>query len=221
MRGLPLPLHRPPQSPQPSQKDNNPSPCTTTLASLVKGRWLDGTTQTVALLRPTCDMSALFILQTFLPSRRRDCLSCIDPLHPHNHCKKTIVPCSALNLSPLSKVRCCRPKEFGRLPEGLSHQPFAPHHPFKNRTILRKSPTLLPYERSVGFASLRNSGRSTSGIHARPLSKARCCRPKEFGRLPEELSHQPFAPHQPFKNRTIPPTFRRARGLPLPLHRSY
>ena len=124
--GLPQ-LHRPPPSPQPLQKDNNPSPCTTTLASLVKGRWLDGTTQTVALLRPTCDMSALFILQTFLPSRRRDCLSCIDPLHPHNHCKKTIVPCSALNSHLLSKVRCRRPKKFGRLPEGLPHQPFAPH----------------------------------------------------------------------------------------------
>ena len=54
---------------------------------------------------------------------RHPCLACpsrcIDPLHPHNHCKKTIVPCSALNLPPLSKVRCCRPKEFGRLPEGL------------------------------------------------------------------------------------------------------
>ena len=139
--GLPLPLHPTFPSSQPLQKDNNPfalhyhpcllmnalpvshshypSPCTTTLASLVKGRWLDGTTQTVALLRPACDMSVLFILQTFLPSRRRDCLSCIDPLHPHNHCKKTIVPCSALNLPPLSKVRCCRPKEFGRLPEEL------------------------------------------------------------------------------------------------------
>ena len=90
--GLPLPLHRPPPSPQPSQKDNNPSPCTTTLASLVKGRWIDGKAQTVALLLFTCDMSALFILQTFLPSRRRDCLSCIDPLHPHNHYKKTIIP---------------------------------------------------------------------------------------------------------------------------------
>ena len=33
------------------------------------------------------------------------------------------------------------------------------------------APSPLPYERSVGFASLRNSGRSTSGIHARPLSK--------------------------------------------------
>ncbi len=118
---------------------------------------------------------------------------------------------SGIHARPLSKVRCCRPKEFGRLPEGLSHQPFAPHHPFKNRTILRKSPTLLPYERSVGFASLRNSGRSTSGIHARPLSKVRCCRPKEFGRLPEGLSHQPFAPHHPFKNRTI------LRKSPTPL----
>ena len=89
----------------------------------------------------------------------------------------------------------------------------------QNRTIPRKPPTLLPYERSVGFASLRNSGRSTSSIHARPLSKVRCCRPKEFGRLPEELSHQPFAPHQPFKNCTIPLAFRRGVGLPLPLHR--
>ena len=26
-------------------------------------------------------------------------------------------------LPPLSKVRCCRPKKFGRLPEGLSHHP--------------------------------------------------------------------------------------------------
>ena len=57
----------------------------------------------------------------------------------------------------------------------------------------------MPYERSVGFASLRNSGRSTSGIHARPLSNVRCCRPKKFGRLPEGLSL-----HQPFQNRTIP-----------------
>ena len=111
--GLPLPLHRPPPSPQPSQKDNNPSPCTTTLASLVKGRWLDGTTQTVALLRPTCDISALFILQTFLPSRRMDCLSCIDPLHPHNHCKKTIVPCSALNSPPLSNGGAVAQKNLG------------------------------------------------------------------------------------------------------------
>ncbi len=58
-----------------------PSPCTTTLASLVKGRWLDGTTQTVALLRPTCDMSALFILQTFC---RQDGGIAIPPFAQHH-----------------------------------------------------------------------------------------------------------------------------------------
>ena len=117
---------------------NYPSPRTITLASLVKGRWIDGTTQTVALLLSACDMSTLFILQTLLPSRRRDCY------------------------------------------------PSAPS--FQNRTIPRKSPTPLPLnERSVGFASLRNFGRSTSGIHARPLSKVRCCRPQKFGQLPEGL----------------------------------
>ena len=71
----------------------------------------------------------------------------------------------------------------------------------QNRTIPRKPPTLLPYERSVGFASLRNSGRSTSSIHARPLSKVRCCRPKEFGRLPEGLPqlHRPSPSPQPLQ----------------------
>ena len=59
------------------------------------------------------------------------------------------------------------------------------------------------YERSVGFASLRNSGRSTSGVHARPLSKVRCCRPKKFGRLPKGLP--PVAP-----NTAIPTTLLKA-----------
>ena len=117
--------------------------------SLVKGRWIDGKAQTVALLRPACDMSALFILQTFLPSRRRDCLSCTQPLYPHNHCKRTTHPCSALNLPPLSKVRCCRPKKFGRLPEGLPHRhPLPCTNPSK--TALSLAPhhhTCLPCQR--------------------------------------------------------------------------
>ena len=77
----------------------------------------------------------------------------------------------------------------------LSH----PHYP----TLIT---TFLPYERSVGFASLRNSGRLTSGIHARPLSKVRCCRPKKFGRLPEGLlyTHQPLYPHNHCKRIIIP-----------------
>ena len=58
-----------------------PLPRTITLASLVKGRWLDGTTQTVALLRPACDMSALFILQTFC---RQDGGIAIPPFAQHH-----------------------------------------------------------------------------------------------------------------------------------------
>ena len=55
------------------------------------------------------------------------------------------------HLPPLSKVRCCRPKEFGRLPEGL------PHHSSQNRTIPRPAPPHLPL-----------------------LSKVRCCRPLDY-----------------------------------------
>ena len=113
-------------------------------------------------------MSALFILQTFLPSRRRDCLSCTQPLYPHNHCKRTTHPCSALNLPPLSKVRCCRPKKFGRLPEGLPHRhplhctnPLEPalslensHHPRLLMNALPVSHPHYPLPRTTTLASL-------------------------------------------------------------------
>ena len=110
---------------------------------------------------------------------------CTNPLHPHNHRKKTITPRSAQCPCLARSSRCT--------------EPFHSRNHCKRTTTPLPAQTLLPYERSVGFASLRNSGRSTSGIHARPLSKVRCCRPKKFGRLPEGLSL-----HQPFQNRTIP-----------------
>ena len=66
----------------------------TKLASLVKGRWIDGKTQTVALLRFACDTSAFFIRHTFLPSRRRDCHTTI-PSPRTNPPKTALSPCFA------------------------------------------------------------------------------------------------------------------------------
>ena len=63
------------------------------------------------------------------------------------------------------------------------------------------------YERSVGFASLRNSGRSTSGIHARPLSKVRCCRPKKIRATTGGIASrctEPLYPHDHCKRTIIP-----------------
>ena len=57
------------------------------LASLVKGRWIDGTTQALILLLSACNMPTIFMLQTFLPSRRRDCL--ISTASPYNTPSKT------------------------------------------------------------------------------------------------------------------------------------
>ena len=150
-----LPLHQPLPFPQPSQKNDNPLASHHILASLVKGRWIDGKAQTVVLLRFNCDTSAF--LFTKLLCRQDGRIA----LHP-----------------PSLSI----PTTFSK-----AHQP------------LRPAPSPLPYERSVGFASLRNSGRSTSGIHARPLSKVRCCRPKKFGRLPEGLPH-----HHPSLAPTLP-----------------
>ena len=110
---------------------------------------------------------------------------------PHNHCKRTTTPRSAQCPCLARSSRCT--------------EPFHSRNHCKRTTTPLPAQTLLPYERSVGFASLRNSGRSTSGIHARPLSKVRCCRQKKLGRLPEGLSL-----HQPFQHRTITLAFRRA-----------
>ena len=77
---------------------HHPSKTTNTLASLVKGRWIDGKAQTVALLRFNCDTPALFITKPFC---RQDG-GIASPLcfAPHSY-------------RPLSKVRCCRRKNSG------------------------------------------------------------------------------------------------------------
>ena len=62
-------------------------------------------------------------------------------------------PRPVLNLPPLSKVRCWRPKKFGRLPEGLSL-----HQPFQNRTISLAFRRVRVCVCLYGFASVQNLG---------------------------------------------------------------
>ena len=91
-------------------------------------------------------------------------------IHRQPFQNRTIL-CFALNLPPLSKVRCCRPKKFGRLPEGL------PHQPLQNRTIPRKALSPLPFnERFASFAKC-----SKSPTHL-PLNERSVC----FASLPRQ-----------------------------------
>ena len=100
---------------------------------------------------PCLFMNALLALRPAKPLGvhfRHPCLACpsrcTNSHHSYSLLKRTSVPrLTPTSLPPLSKVRCCRPKKFGRLPEGLPHQtspspqpsqntcqPFAPrHHP--------------------------------------------------------------------------------------------
>ncbi len=96
-----------------------------------------------------------------------------------------------------SVARSVSPTKYSNPPTPLPHPtvtlsllptPSIQHYP-----SLRTIP--LPFnERSVGFASLRNSGRSTSGIHARPRKRGEVLSPAKFGRLSEgivpRLHHQ-------------------------------
>ena len=123
--------------------------------SLVKGEVLSPTkirATTGGIATPPFAPHQPFQNRTILPTFRRArgaCPSrCIEYCHSHNHCKKTIIPRkSPTPLPPLSKVRCCRPKKFGRLPEGLSL-----HHPFQNRTITLAFRTAIVCVCLYGFA---------------------------------------------------------------------
>ena len=58
---------------QPSPKTHYPSLCTMYLPPLLKGGGLTARHKLSLCCIFACDMPTLFILQTFLPSRRRDC----------------------------------------------------------------------------------------------------------------------------------------------------
>ena len=109
-----------------------------------------------------CLVGFASLQSTWAHTLRHPCLACssrcTEYCHSHNNCKKTIIPQkSPSHLPPLSKVRCCRPKKIGRLPEELSHRPLPLHQPFQNRTIARKALSHLPLnERFVGFASVQS-----------------------------------------------------------------
>ena len=101
------------------------SPRTTTLASLVKGRWIDGKAQVLILLLSACDMPIIFMLQTFC---RQDGGIAIPPFAQH-HIYASLVKGEVLS-----------PEKIRATTGGIALH----HQPFQNRTIPRKSPPPLP-----------------------------------------------------------------------------
>ena len=134
-----------------------PLPRTNTLASLVKGEVLSpekirATTGGIAFLPHPFRFSDASANNPSIVGSASHC-NRSSPLHkgakgdsalptipkPHYPSKSTI------SLPPLSKVRCCRPKKFGRLPEGLlyAHQPLYPHNLLKSTSIASHHPFQL------------------------------------------------------------------------------
>ena len=100
------------------------------------------------------------------------------------------IPCFApSHLPPLLKVRCCRPKKFGRLPEGLPH-----HHPSLAPTLPNPHYPLLC---TTTLAS---------------LVKGEVLSPEKIRATTGGIAAPTLAPHQPFQNRTLP----RKPPTPLP-----
>ena len=85
--------------------------------------------------------------------------------------------------------------------------PLFPSNPSKTALSLALHHHACLMNAPLALRPCKALGRSTSGIHARPLSKVRCCRPKKFGRLPEGL-YSVSTINEIF--RTIPLAFRTA-----------
>ena len=146
-----------PLSPHNLPNPHYPLLCTTTLASLVKGRWIDGKPQTVALLRFACDISAFLIYQTFcrqdggiasLPS-----LACTNPPNTAlSHAKYHI-------LASLVKGEVLSPeKKSGDYRRDCLTTILRLHQPFQNRTIPLAFRRVRVCVCLYGFASVQNLG---------------------------------------------------------------
>ena len=96
------------------------SPRATTLASLVKGRWIDGKPQTVALLRFACDTSAFLIYQTFC---RQDGGIAQHPFSPHNLPKPHYSLLCTITLASLVKGEVLSPEKIRATTGGIASPP--------------------------------------------------------------------------------------------------
>ena len=136
-------------------------------------------------------------VQNFAHTRlRHPCLACpsrcTEPLHSHNHCKRTIIPRKSPSPLPFNQrsVGFASVQSLWAFISGI--------------LALLAPPVASTLSISTTFSKAHPSPRPTP-TPLPPLSKVRCCRPKKFVRLPEGLSL-----HQPFQNRTIPLAFRNA-----------
>ena len=199
----PLPLHRILSPSQPLQKDNNPSP-RTKLASLVKGRWLDGKAQTVALLRFTCNTSAFLFTKLLC---RQDGGIAIPPFDQHHI------------YASLAKGEVLSSEKNRATTGGIASPPsLALHQPFQNCTIPRPAPPHLPpLSKGGGLTAKHKLLLCCVLLAICPLflyCKLFCRQDGGIASVASTLSIPttfskalpPFATHHPFQN-LLPPQF--------------
>ena len=135
------------------------------------------------------------------------------PSQTHTIPRKSPTP-----LPPLSKVRCCRRKNSGDYRRDCHTNLCPAPNPPKTAPSLENHQHPC-HMNALLFRILAKLWAFNFGHPCPSLVKGEVLSPKKFGRLPEELPHQPSPRTNPSKNRTIPLAFRRGASLLLPLHR--
>mgnify|MGYP004453180411 CR=1 FL=1 len=127
-----LPLHRILSFPQPLQKAIIPRKSPSPLPPLSKGGGLTARHKLLLCCVLIAIRPPFLFIKLFC--RQDGGIVTSNLSIPTTFSKAPQPPRPALNLPPLSKVRCCRSKKFWRLPEGLlyTHQPLHPHNPLNS-----------------------------------------------------------------------------------------
>ena len=149
-----------------------PTKTANTLASLVKGRWIDGKAQTVALFRFACDTRHFYtanlsaVKTEGLLSYRTLSVSQTPPLTiPQSQCRKTRFSAYASSTFIKSNIEndvlhCASSLYTRELKVIVLYQPF------QNRTIHRFAPSHLPPSSKVRFCCSVKSSQLWWGLHS-------------------------------------------------------
>ena len=166
----------------------------TKLASLVKGRWIDGKPQALILLLSVCDTPTFFYLSNFSAVKTEGLLYTHQPLHPTTLSKPHQSSPLATALASLVKGEVLSPEKIRATTGGIDLHPPASPSPQPSQNHIHPSPLTTTLAFCNANICMRRYAFTSALSHPLFVGEWAC---------PSRRIDPPH-PHQPFQNRTIP-----------------